>query len=89
MLEKCLEAGFNKEMVLSTINSMLFLKGNEETFVTLDISAIDLFNGKLQTIKTGAAPTFIKEKWSKNDKFSVFTCRNAEGRRLSSLRGIS
>ena len=62
MLEKCLEAGFNKEMVLSTINSMLFLKGNEETFVTLDISAIDLFNGKLQTIKTGAAPTFIKKK---------------------------
>ena len=38
------------------------LKSEEEIFTTLDISTIDLYSGKLQTIKTGAAPTFIKKK---------------------------
>ncbi|WP_352404259.1 stage II sporulation protein E [Sporanaerobacter acetigenes] len=62
LLEKFLEAGFDKEIALKTINSILMLKSEEEIFTTLDISTIDLYSGKLQTIKTGAAPTFIKKK---------------------------
>lgn len=38
------------------------LKSEEEIFTTLDISTIDLYSGKLQAIKTGAASTFIKKK---------------------------
>lgn len=62
ILEKCLEAGFNEEIILKTINSMLVLKSNDEIFTTLDISLLDLYTGKLQLIKTGAASTFIKRK---------------------------
>src|SRR5699024_4228140 len=33
---------------------------NEEIFATLDIVIIDLFNGKVEFIKNGACPTYIK-----------------------------
>ncbi len=62
LLEKLLEAGFDEEIILKTINSMLMLKSNDEIFTTLDISVIDLYSGKVQLIKTGAVSTFIKRK---------------------------
>ena len=62
LLEKFLEAKFDKELALKTINSILMLKSNDEIFTTLDISVIDLYSGKLQLIKTGAPATFIKKK---------------------------
>lgn len=62
LLEKFLEAKFDKELALKTINSILMLKSNDEMFTTLDISLIDLYTGKLQLIKTGAPATFIKKK---------------------------
>lgn len=62
LLEKFLEAKFDKELALKTINSILMLKSNDEMFTTLDISLIDLYSGKLQLIKTGAPATFIKKK---------------------------
>lgn len=62
LLEKFLEAGFDMELALKTINSILMLKSGDEIFTTLDIGNIDLYSGKLQSIKTGAAPTFIKKK---------------------------
>ncbi len=62
LLEKFLEAKFDKELTLKTINSILMLKSNEEIFTTFDISLLDLYSGKLQIIKTGAPATFIKKK---------------------------
>ncbi len=62
LLEKFLEAKFDKELALKTINSILMLKSNDEMCTTLDISMIDLYSGKLQLIKTGAPATFIKKK---------------------------
>ena len=62
LLEKFLEAGFDKELALRTINSVLVLKSTDEMFTTLDIATIDLCTGKLQAVKTGAAPTFIKKE---------------------------
>lgn len=62
LLEKFLEAGFNIDIALRSINSILMLKSKEESFTTLDIGAIDLYTGKLKSIKTGAATTFIKKK---------------------------
>ncbi len=62
LLEKFLEAKFDKELTLKTINSILMLKSNEEIFTTFDISLVDLHSGKLQVIKTGSPATFIKKK---------------------------
>ncbi|WP_425447829.1 stage II sporulation protein E [Dethiothermospora halolimnae] len=62
LLEKFLEAGFDKELALKTINSILVLKSTEEIFATIDMSMIDLYRGKTQFIKIGSAPTFIKTK---------------------------
>lgn len=62
LLEKFIEAGFDRELALKTINSILILKSNDEMFATLDMSLIDLYRGKTKFIKLGAAPTFIKKK---------------------------
>jgi stage II sporulation protein E len=62
LLERFLEAKFDKEVALKTINSILMLKSNDEIFTTFDISLLDLYSGKLQIIKTGSPATFIKKK---------------------------
>lgn len=62
LLEKFLEAGFDKELALKTINSVLVLKSSEEILATIDMSIIDLYRGKAQFVKIGSAPTFIKRK---------------------------
>lgn len=60
LLEQLLEAGFNRELAIRTINSILVSKSSEEIFSTIDLSMIDLYSGKLEFIKIGAAPSFIK-----------------------------
>ena len=62
LFENFIESGFDKETTIKIINSILVLKSNEESFSTLDISAIDLNNLECQFIKVGAMPTFIKTK---------------------------
>lgn len=62
LLEKFLEAGFDKELALKTINSVLVLKSADEMLATIDMSIADLYTGKTQFIKIGSAPTFIKRK---------------------------
>ncbi|MTI46494.1 MAG: stage II sporulation protein E [Firmicutes bacterium] len=66
LLEKFLEAGFDKELALKTINSILVLKSTDEIFATIDMSIIDLYRGETQFIKIGSAPTFIKKRDSVN-----------------------
>ncbi|AOT71071.1 stage II sporulation protein E [Geosporobacter ferrireducens] len=60
LLEQLLEAGFNRELAIRTINSILVSKSSEEIFSTIDLSIVDLYSGKLEFIKIGAAPSFIK-----------------------------
>ncbi|MBS4534692.1 stage II sporulation protein E [Clostridium sp. D2Q-14] len=62
LLEKFLEVGYDKELALKTINSILVLKSSEEVFTTIDMSILDLYKGSVQFIKIGSAPTFIKKK---------------------------
>lgn len=62
LLEKFLEVGYDKELALRTINSILVLKSSEEVFTTIDMSILDLYKGSAQFIKIGSAPTFIKKK---------------------------
>lgn len=62
ILEKMMEVNIDREMALKTINNILKTRTNEELFTTLDLSFIDLYKGKLQVIKSGASPTFIKRR---------------------------
>ena len=61
LLENLLLSGFNKKISLDLINSSLINK-NAETFATLDIAIIDLYKGNIEFIKSGACPTYIKNK---------------------------
>jgi len=60
LLENLLNSGFEKELALKTINSVLLLRSNDESFATLDMLVIDLYSGELDIIKVGAAPSFLK-----------------------------
>lgn len=60
LLEQLMEAGFDQDTAIKTINSILVLKSSEEIFSTIDLSMIDLYTGKLDCIKIGAASSFIK-----------------------------
>jgi len=59
LLEDFLESGFEIELAVKMINSVLVLKSNEESFSTLDICAIDLYSGEGEFIKIGAWSTFL------------------------------
>lgn len=59
MLERLLMSGFDKGTSIDLINSTI-MNANEEIFATLDIAIIDLYNGKIEFIKNGACPTYIK-----------------------------
>ena len=61
MLENLLLSGFDKRTSLELINSSL-INQNEEIFATLDIAIVDLYNGNIEFIKSGACPTYIKNK---------------------------
>lgn len=61
MLENLLLSGFDKKTSLELINSSL-INQNEEIFATLDIAIIDLYCGNIEFIKSGACPTYIKNK---------------------------
>lgn len=59
LLEEFMEAGFSKNIAINMINSVLFLKSSKESFATLDMCSIDLYNGFCEFIKIGAVSTFI------------------------------
>lgn len=59
MLERLLMSGFDKDTSIDLINTTI-MNANEEIFATLDITIIDLFNGKIEFIKNGACPTYVK-----------------------------
>lgn len=59
MLERLLMSGFDKNTSIDLINTTI-MNANEEIFATLDIMIIDLFNGKVEFIKNGACPTYVK-----------------------------
>lgn len=61
MLENLLSSGFDKETSLKLINTSL-MNQNSESFSTLDIAIIDLYAGNIEFIKSGACPTYIKNK---------------------------
>lgn len=61
LIEELIESGFDAETTIRMINSVLLMKSNEEEFATIDLSIIDLYNGDVEFVKIGAAPTYIKK----------------------------
>ncbi|MEW6182825.1 MAG: stage II sporulation protein E [Bacillota bacterium] len=59
LLELLLRAGFGEELAVKTVNSLLLLHSPGESYATVDLAVIDLYNGRLQWVKIGAAPGFI------------------------------
>ncbi len=60
MLEKFLYAGFSTENAISLINSSLLLRGEKDSFATLDICDISLEDATLSFTKLGACTSYIK-----------------------------
>ena len=60
MLERLLSTGFDKETSLNLINSAIMNANKEEMYATLDVEIIDLYAGKIEILKNGACPTYIK-----------------------------
>lgn len=61
LLENLLLSGFDKKTSLDLINTTL-INQNTEIFATLDIAIVDLYMGNIEFIKSGACPTYIKNK---------------------------
>ncbi|HOM03364.1 MAG TPA: stage II sporulation protein E [Acetivibrio sp.] len=62
LLEQFMETGFDQDTAIKLINSILVLKSDDDSFATIDLSAVDLYDGKIEFVKIGAAPTFIKRQ---------------------------
>ncbi len=60
LLENLLVSGFDKKVSLDLINNAL-MNQNKETFATLDIAIVDLYEGNVEFIKSAACPTYIKK----------------------------
>lgn len=59
LIEHLLESGFEKDMALKTVNSILVLRAPNESFATVDMAVIDLYSGKADLIKICACPSYI------------------------------
>jgi len=59
LLEQFTEAGFARELSVKMINSALLLQRGEETYATLDICDIDLYDGHAVFVKMGAAASYL------------------------------
>lgn len=60
MLEELLEAGFPVKTAIQMMNTALVIGRDEVRFSTIDVSVFDMYSGKCEIIKAGAADTFIK-----------------------------
>ena len=60
MLERLLNTGFDSDTSISLINSAIMNANKEDMYATLDIEILDLYAGKMQILKNGACPTYIK-----------------------------
>lgn len=60
LMENFLKCGFETELCAQLINSSLILKGEKESFATLDLCVIDLSLSSISFTKLGAATSYIK-----------------------------
>ena len=61
LLENFYKAGFDKEIIISSVNKLLSL-GKDEVFSALDLCVLDVREGVGDFIKMGAPESYIKHK---------------------------
>ena len=59
LLMKLIGVGVSYDAALKMVNSALLVKSGDESLATIDVCSIDLFTGRANFYKAGAAPTFI------------------------------
>ncbi|MDF2595638.1 MAG: spoIIE [Clostridia bacterium] len=59
LLENFMDSGFQNDLAVKIINSVLVLKSDIENFSTMDITLIDEYTGVAEFLKMGAATSFI------------------------------
>lgn len=59
MISRLIRAGIGFMSALRLINGSLRVKGWEESFATVDISAVNLCTGSLKIVKAGASATYL------------------------------
>ncbi|MBQ8786152.1 MAG: SpoIIE family protein phosphatase [Oscillospiraceae bacterium] len=72
LMMRIIRAGLGINAAVRLINLLLLTKSADESFATVDLMKLNLFSGKAEIIKLGAAQTFIKsngtvktvESWS-------------------------
>ena len=62
ILESLLEDGIDINLTVRFINLYLNMRGNEDRLATLDICAIDLYNGEASFFKYDASPSVVKKR---------------------------
>lgn len=62
LMQKFMEAGFPRDTAIRIMNSAMVLKGENESYSTLDFAELDLYTGDLEMTKIGAAASFLKHR---------------------------
>ena len=70
IMEKLVKAGLGFDCSLKVVNSALLVKSEDESLATLDVLSLDLYSGRADFMKAGAALSFIRKG---NDMFRVQT----------------
>ena len=60
VITRLIRAGISPSAAVQTANLIMLSKSCDEVFSTIDLLCIDLFTGRTDIIKMGAAPTFIR-----------------------------
>jgi len=58
-IERLLKSGISVETCLKMVNTAFCLRCTKDEFATVDMLIIDLYTGKAEIIKAGAAPAFV------------------------------
>lgn len=60
LTSQLIQAGLGADSVLRLVNSALMVKSEDESLSTLDIAAVDLFSGRIESLKAGAAASLLR-----------------------------
>ncbi len=62
LFSKLVKSGLSFDCALPIANSALLVKSSDESLATLDVVCIDLYTGRTDFMKAGAAATFIRHR---------------------------
>ena len=68
LITKLIKSGFLYHNAINVVNSAMLVKSSEETLSSVDAMNLDLYTGRAQFSKCGAAPTFV---FRQNNRVSV------------------